>query len=349
MYLVTTQIDKINKIATPIIMVDGTVPGWLPRDIDFHFDHHRDNGSPIQIDEIPWWTWDNYKRRNGDALPTFVTTQVDADACVAAAFFQLLGIIPLPMPNKLMNKLRAIAWDCDHLYVPDELKEFSDFAAQCVAALKHGNSNLGRELSLPPNRKDWSIDQKELYTSTAFKIGTEWLMDAALGRKPFPGELGEAALYWKQVEDDEKMFLDSGRITYINQIVLIDCRGLSGKYIDPRASLRAIKKDWDKGERFSPITVTVRDVYLENILKGYSFTLGNFPQHPDLKFLDYIKGGIFNALTQAEKKINPSFESWGGRKTVGGSSWNNVSGLTPEQVIEIITNLLDLDPIIASK
>lgn len=110
-YLVTTKPIASDQ---PIIMVDGTVHGWTFKPGDRHFDHHKSGGAKVQIDEIPASVASSLQ---GSEI--FVTTQVDADACVAAAWCQVGDRIT----EEQKRKLRAIAWDCDHLSVPDELTE----------------------------------------------------------------------------------------------------------------------------------------------------------------------------------------------------------------------------------
>lgn len=323
-YLVTTRLEKIRG-DLQIIMLDGTVPGWTPKKDDFHFDHHRRGGAAIQIDEMPYSL-----SIKDDAI--IVTTQVDADACVAAAFAQLnWGKRSHLSVSDTLSKLRAIAFDCDHLCVPPELLAKADFAACAVAALKLSGNSLVDELGLPRDRKTWSLDDKERYSSEAFKRGTDWLIDASYGNRPFPGELGEATEYWQQVEHNTQMLIEQKRLKLYCDCLLIDYRGLGGQYIDPRCAIKATAH-WDIP---LPITLSVREVYIEGELFGYSYTLGTIPLHPLIDKLDYTLG-IFERLTHAERAIQPNADGWGGRKTVGGSGWNTPSHLTPQQVVDIV-------------
>jgi hypothetical protein len=130
-YVVTTHLKDLPTDRL-IVMVDGTVPGWSKSDKDLHFDHHRPQGKPVQILEIPEQT-----KISVDSC--FVTTQVDADACAAAAWLQLLQ---MDFPERLLSfakrKLVAIAYDCDHLGLPqtDEFADLDTFAKDAVATLK---------------------------------------------------------------------------------------------------------------------------------------------------------------------------------------------------------------------
>lgn len=320
-YLVTTRLEALPRNNEPIIMVDGTVPGWKPDNlVDYHFDHHRPGGASVQIDEIPrglpWYE-----------NSTFVTTQVDADACVAAAWVQIAE----DCSKEDERKLQAIAWDCDHLCVPRELSDLADFAAQAVAALKAGGELLAKELGLPADRKTWSVEDKEKYASLAFGRGTQHLIDACKGKRKFPGEEGEAAQYWQQVETDTAMLEKEGRVTQYRGCTIINMKGLGGKYIDPRCALRVVAKE---NLPMYPITVTQREIYTENQFKGFSYTIGVVPLHPLVERIDYTIE-TFAVLTNAEQISNPNNAPWGGRKTVGGSGWNSVSNLTPQDVIDL--------------
>lgn len=309
-YLVTTDINRVPF--SPVAMVDGTVPGWKKGQDDLHFDHHRTGGAPVQIDEI------SLINPIGDAY-TVVTTQLDADACVAAAYIQLY---PHVSPEH-QRKLRAIAYDCDHLFVPDELSDLADFAAQAVAAMKEVGFKIADELGLPKDRKLWGDDQRHEYYSKGFEQGTQWLIDAVKGFRPYPGELGEAASYWKEVKLCEGQILSENRIKFYKGAVIVDLRGID-KYVDPRAPLAALKRY--PLQRQIPVTLTQSN---RGGNGGYKYTLA------DISDGDLTKS-TFAALSVAEKKRNPNFDSWGGRKTVGGSSWNNPSLLEPSEVIDIV-------------
>lgn len=319
-YLVTT---KPLAIEQPIVMVDGTVPGWTFKPEDKHFDHHKPGGAKVQIDEIPASIASSFQ---GNEI--FVTTQVDADACVAAAWCQVGDRIT----EEQKRKLRAIAWDCDHLIVPDELSDLADFAAQAVATLKQESFKLVAQMGLPLQRKLWTEQQRLAYSSAAFEQGTQWLISALQGERPFPGEQGEAIQYWEQVEEQTQKLVEQERIFYIqtNQglFPVCDTREMNG-YLDPRCFLRAIATM----PNLLPMTLTVRNFKDGD---GYSYTLGCIPTHPQVERLDYTQN-TFTVLTEAERLKNPQTDSWGGRATVGGSPWNHASQLTPEEVVSIVS------------
>lgn len=329
-YLVTTNIKLLPE--TPIAMIDGTVPGYARREGDEHFDHHRLDGAQIQIDEIPLGL------KLEDEEYTFVTTQLDADACVAAAWLQLS---PNEVSDRDKQKLRAIAFDCDHLAVPDELSEFADFAAQAVAALKSEGFKLAEQLGLPVDRKEWTEEDKVSYASAGFKQGTEWLIDAAIGKRPYPGELGEAKEYWEQVQRDEQQFIGESRIDAYKGCLIFDMLGWNGRYVDPRASLRAAKRLRMDGL----ITLTRRQVKED----GWSYTIAaknkNLLSHYDafrkLTEAEAIKRDVDVELVNqywGQPVLNEKigFDPWGGREAVGGSGWRTPSLLTPEEVIHCL-------------
>lgn len=323
-YLVTTRLERLQQVTTPIIMVDGTVPGWKPIKHDSHFDHHRPNGKDIQVDEIPV----------GYPFPkdvTLVTTMVDADACVAAAWL-VLGQHPR-FDKDAIRKLRAIAYDCDHLAVPKSLEDLSNFALEAVAALKLQSEQLIEVLELPKDRKLWAIDQKEAFTSKAFEIGSNWLVDAVKGIRPWPGVKGEAEEYWQQIIVNTRRIIDEKRISVYRNCLLFDGRGMAGTYIDPRCWLRAV--EILELRPVNPITLIQREVFSKDKFLGFSYTLGTLPFHPGTKMLDYTHC-VFEDLSKLEKKNSLNSGKWGGRKTLGGSDWNIPSSLSPAEIIDCI-------------
>ncbi|MBD2083358.1 hypothetical protein [Leptolyngbya sp. FACHB-17] len=332
MYLVTTQADRIPT-DYQIIMVDGTVPDWEAKPGDLHWDHHRPNGADVQIDEIPAPKERSLiEEQSTHQPPCFVTTMVDPDACCAAAWVQL----PRPvLTDGTIAKLKAIAWDCDHLMVPEELKQYAEFAAKAVVALKHSSEGIAADLGLPPERKEWTEDHWQAYSSEAFRRGTEWLIEAAKGDCPYPGESGEAEDYWQQIEADTQMLIDEQRIRFIQtergEVAVCDQTSV-GQGIDPRSFYQAIPRLRDASAALlRPEAITVRD----HRSGGMQYTLGSIPLHPQQHSLDFTQG-VFDRLTQAELAKDPESGSWGGRRTVGGSPWNTASKLTVEAIVALL-------------
>ncbi len=330
LYLVTTEVSRI-PIGHQIVMVDGTVPGWKRNPQDLHWDHHRPQGADIQIDEMPVPTKSLMEDFAGQLPPCIVTPQLDADACCAAAWFQLPRSY---LKQETIDRLRAIAWDCDHLIVPEaKLSQWAEFAAQAVVALKTTGATIVTDLELPKDRHSWSPQQWETYFSEGFKRGTEWLIAAAQGKRPWPGEQGEAKNYWQRIERDASLLLAQNRIQLLptpwGAVAVGDLRDI-GHYVDPKSFNQAILSLADL-ESLRPETLLVR----EHKYGGIQYTLGCLPTHPQTKHLDYT-AGIFEHLTQAELAKDSSSEGWGGRRTVGGSGWNSPSHLTPEEVIALL-------------
>jgi hypothetical protein len=335
-YLVTTRVDRLPR-DRPIIMVDGTVPGWQPKPGDRHWDHHRPNGADIQIDEIPLPQSDSLLAEQVglqqtelgiELLPCFVTTMVDADACCAAAWIQLPRAV---LTVETIARLRAIAWDCDHLMVPADLNSYSEFAAKAGAALKASSEGIAAELGLPHERKQWTDEHWEAYSSLAFQRGSEWLIAAAKGERPYPGAQGEADDYWQQIEADTQMLLRENRIQFVQTdrgaIAICDVRSLNHS-VDPRSFYEALRS---APSPLRPETLMIRD----HRLGGTQYTLGSLPLHPDTPKLDFTQS-TFEHLTQAERAKNPLSDAWGGRRTVGGSAWNTPSGLTVADIIAVL-------------
>lgn len=331
-YLVTTQADRLPT-DHQIIMVDGTVPDWQAKPGDLHWDHHRPDGAAVQMDEIPMPEQQTLVEEQATHQPPcLVTTMVDADACCAAAWVQLPREV---LTSETIAKLNAIAWDCDHLMVPDDLQPYSEFAAKAVVALKANSEGIAADLGLPHERKEWADEHWEAYSSEAFRRGTEWLIAAAKGDCSYPGESGEADDYWQQIEADAQMLIDENRIRFVQtaqgDIAVCDQTSTSHA-IDPRSFYHAIPRLHNpSAAHLRPEALTVRD----HRAGGTQYTLGSIPLHPDQRRLDFTQG-IFDRLTQAEQAKNPESGSWGGRRTVGGSPWNTPSALTVEEIIALL-------------
>lgn len=336
-YLVTTRLEKVQEYqgkGYQVLMLDGTVPGFVPREgIDFVFDHHREGGSPVQILEMG-----DCPRPTENEKWVIVTPLLDADAIVAAVFALLS---PEDRSKALLSnvfsdkKLLAIAYDCDHLTVPPNLFHLGKFAANCVAALKGESEKLIPE-GFPASRRDWSLDQKDEFNSLAFEHGVNWLINAFIGFQAYPGENGEADAYWEKQGQYVSQILSEKRVRVYKDALIFDAKGMGGAYVDPRCWLRATAQMGIDPNEITPATLTQREVFIGGEFKGYSYTLAVFPLHRAVLAVDYTQG-TFQALTKAEKEIDPNSEGWGGRKTVGGSGRNTVSNLSPEQVIDIVT------------
>lgn len=330
-YRVTTDASSLPT-ERQTFMVDGTVPGWTPQPGDRYWDHHASGGAPIQIDGMPQPARAPLLDELSNCKPAqIVTPAIDADACVAAAYLQLA-------PQELAaarNPLAAIAWDCDHLGVPEPLSAWADFAAQAVATLKAESQAIATRLNLPADLHQWTQEQKQAYTSTCFQQETNWLLQAARGECPWPGEQGEAREYWQQVQCDRRELAD--HISLLQGVPLFDLRGIH-RYVDPRALLQALRDR--HGHAPSPCTLTVYDRP-----DGWGYTLGSDPMHPLASALDYTQG-TFGALNEAEtaKLGETPTDAWGGRATVGGSGRNTASALTPQEAVAIVQRVASAGP-----
>ncbi|MGI0483821.1 hypothetical protein ACN4EK_00215 [Pantanalinema rosaneae CENA516] len=332
MYLVTTQAEHLPT-DHQVIMVDGTVPDWQAKPGDLHWDHHRPGGADVQIDEIPLPDRATYLDAYAtDQPPCFVTTMVDADACCAAAWVQLPREVLTP---ETIARLQAIAWDCDHLTVPDALQSYAEFAAKAVVALKNVSEGIAADLGLPHERKEWSDADWDAYSSEAFRRGTEWLMAAAKGDCPYPGQQGEADDYWQQIAADAEMLIEEERIRFIKtdrgDVAVCDQTSTSHA-IDPRSFYQAILRVHESSTAtLRPEAITMRD----HRVGGIQYTLGSIPLHPEQPCLDFTQG-TFDRLSAAEQTKDPDSGAWGGRRTVGGSPWNTPSQLTVEEIVAIL-------------
>jgi len=327
-YVVTTRKEVLETLKADrwyIVGIDGTVPDAQSL-YDALYDHHRVGGAEIQIYEL------TSTPLQEPAVPSdklaITTTQVDADA-ICASYFYLKG---KNLSAKTVDFLCAISYDCDHLVVPPTYKEYATEAAMVVASLKEESNKLVSELKLPLDRKKWSIEDKEAFGSKAFEQGIQLIDKICKGEWDYKEK---AKPYWERVEANTQMILDQDRIYEYKGAVIFNAQGLGGQYIDPRCWYRALSKKNPEFKGF--LALTQREVYQDNLFKGYSYTLAKIPLSDSC--VDFTQG-LFELLSQEEKKKNPEADNWGGRATVGGSGWNKPSNLTPEEVIDTVNNWL---------
>jgi hypothetical protein len=339
-YLVTTDLHSLPS--TPIIMVDGTVPGWTPRAQDIHLDHHRPGGADVQIEEIP----DGLKLAAG---ATFVTTQIDADACAAVAWLQLAAMeLPHAQREAARLRLTCVAYDCDHLGLPAEPRysPYRTFAAAAVAALKESGGVIATALNLPADRRAWTEAERTAHASESFRQGSVHLIEAALGHRPWPGESGEAAAYFERMQAMRQQVYRHCRL--YRGCAVLDQRPLDD-FIDARLLV-----EWAR-EQGAPecVTLTVRDgVRLPNgrllpptATPLYSYTLGRVPLHArgSPRYSDL---GVWERLAAAEslwrheRGIALPATSWGGRNDVGGSGWRDPALSPPEAILDVVLTVL---------
>lgn len=346
-FVVTTRKETLEALQSQgyvLIGVDGTVPK-AQHLYDYLFDHHRPDGAAIQLDEMETLGFDP---REVSSKLCFVTTQVDADA-IAAAFrikkAQRFTFRPHPAYNNDPEKyrfLQAISYECDHIGVPNFLNAYADPAAMVVAALKEESETVVQQLGLSANRHNWSLEDQESYAAISFERGVDCIERLLEHYDDSDDPLkwdyrAIAQPYWQTVQANTQQIIAEKRITQYRDCLIFNQVGMTG-YIDPRCWIRASHQQGIYPHY--PITVTQREVWQDNEFKGYAYTLGTIPLHPRQKDFDYT-GGVFDALTKAERDRNPNADGWGGRATVGGSGWNTPSLLTPQEVIDIV---LSFDP-----
>lgn len=335
-YIITTELEDLMPFINSgyrIAMLDGTVPGWEPKPGDLHYDHHnKTSNAKVQIDEMP-------KPTGQELVDVCVSTLLDADAVVAAAYLQLSpGDLEGGTGTEAYSMLRAIAHECDHLFVDPRDEVNPDWAFKVVAAMKVASDALRKEMGLPKDRKEWSKEQRMLYYSTAFRQSVEHIIAAIRGERPFPGELAEADEYFNGLLAKRDELLANGCCSFINGIPYADTSDLRG-YVDPRAILMAWAK-LDPYMEYKPITLTRRS----HKNGGFQYTLGTVPGHPGQDKIDLTK--VFPVLSQAEMLVDnltdgtKSPDGWGGRVAVGGSGFNTPSLLQPQEVVGFVNALI---------
>lgn len=217
--------------------------------------------------------------------------------------------------------------------VPPDLLSLAEFATKAVVGLRSLSAPIAQTLHLPKDRQLWSAAQWQAYMSVNFQQGTEWLLMAARGERPWPGEQGEADYFLRSLKNDARQLVADGRISLLptvwDAISVCNLKEI-GRYIDPRAFHQALAT-MANFHQLRPETLMVR----EHKHGGIQYTLGCLPQHPQTPSLDYT-AGTFDRLSRAELAKDNTAEPWGGRRTVGGSGWNRTSFLTPEEVIALL-------------
>lgn len=338
MFVATTRKERLAQLKSEgyaLIGIDGTVP-QAQQLYDWLFDHHRQNGAAIQLDEMEPLGFDP---NNLSSKLCLVTTQVDADAIAAAFRIQFAqnfswDLNQLPTYKNDPEKyrfLRAICYDCDHLGVPEALSDYADAAAMVVAALKEESKQVVSELGLSEDRSQWNLQEKESYASVCFERGVNCLyklLEPSL-------EWNYSAIaqpYWETLQANTQKIIEQQRIREYRNCLIFNQAGMRN-YIDPRCWLRAYRKQGFEPK--FPVTVTQREIWMDGQFQGYAYTLGTIPLHPRQTEFDYT-AGVFEALTQTERERNPNANPWGGRAAVGGSGWNTPTNLTPEEVIDIV-------------
>jgi len=343
-FVVTTDVGKIPR-NRQVIMIDGTVPCWVRGPGDHHWDHHKPGCEAIQIDEIPLnqITCGEIRIRN-DAV--FVTTQLDADAVVAAASIVLAAQGHRDSFTVNLQKLRAIAWDCDHLALPPESHwdSLREFAAKAVAALKQeGFENL-KNKDLLGDQTNWPQEKKNRYQHTLnanFCDSVLWVVEACNGNYSWPGEQGEADAYFRKMEEQRPAV---GACCHVsNNIAVFDQSGFS-EYVDPRLLAQWVIQNCPT----ALATVTIRDGKAKaNQPKGWAdrvwaYTVGWTPGTSPM----FSTQGLWEHLTALENQsreshgIPPMTSGWGGREDVGGSSWNDAVITDPHTLVAQIRGFL---------
>lgn len=319
-------IEDIKKQQHNIIGVDGTVPR-CEHLYDYLFDHHRPSGKDIQMDEIVG---------NFDSVfletAVIVTTMVDADAICSAFMVGFQGEIC----SEFIQLLRAVSYDCDHLTVPAELAHHGREASMIVAALKEDSNALAKELGLPANRRTWTEEQRQDYQNRAFERGFGRIYEIMQGEWDYQAV---ALPYWETVEKNTREIIAKKLVSEYKGYLVFNGTEFT-QYIDPRCFIRAAHQ-MGYHRPAKPITLTVRDYIKDGKVQGYSYTIGAFPLHAELSKVDLTQH-VYYELSLAEYAKNPESGAWGGRKTVGGSPWNNGSTLAPEQVLDIVDKCQNL-------
>lgn len=341
-YLVTTDANQLPDC--PIIMIDNAVPNWKPRPgIDLHVGSLSSVSTSVHTDRVPLGFVAEYPYVEGidtskvesSDFVCIVSPEFTVSACATAAWVQLEKE---ELEDTAIGSLLSIAYDCDYFQVPNKFKVFSKFATKATVALELKAFEYETILELPKNPKERSPQQKRICSSLAFKMGTEWLIDAAKGSRPYPGEMGEATEYWRELVEIALIYLEESRLQIYNDALLIDNRGLNIGYIDPRSAYIAARNE---GLRYE-LSLVIKDSK-----EGYSYVLASSGLNLITKYNAFftltckeaIKRNVsLHLIEESWGKHNCSeligFDPWGGCEAIGESSNRSPSKLDPREVID---------------
>lgn len=217
----------------------------------------------------------------------------------------------------------------------------------------------------PKDYKDLSAAQAAFAENLSFKLCTEWLLRAIRGEEPFPGTTpGSVESFFETLQADVAealevqavKFLPAGEGDSQRLYAVIDSR-LIPRTIDCRVLYRTSETifpeicDGKFPQRLSPVTLSVQ----RNRSGGTTYTLGSFSSHPEWPELDLHRSGVYQALSEVERQEaelsgeNSVPEGWNGRRSVGGSGFNESSRLAVEQVLAIIHSCLVEQPSLVSQ
>lgn len=260
-YIVTNSIMRL-PLDLPIVSIGEEIAYWEPKPGDYSINRHK-SGKSLHILEVPYET-----RIPNNSV--FTATKVDAEICATAAWLQLLSMehedIDLERTEELESikrRLEAISFDCAYLSLVKPGDYFSDryvFAKEAVITLERFNEDLASKLNLPQNKREWSVAQKSSYDSAVFAINAQWLVDAALDLRDWPGSNGEVTdVYWRKYEQDGYTVDRISRMH--DNVAIVDIRGDRPEYdnLDPRHLIHWLKSQCDYTYCHQNFWLTVRD------------------------------------------------------------------------------------------
>jgi hypothetical protein len=290
-YLVNDSIK--NKIeGFQYISVDGNVIGN-----DIMFDHHKPNGAPVQMDELP----DEFLLSD---KTVFCTLNVDEDAVISTMILKNGGLSAFNGAQK--DELRHASLSCDQLIKPNALFYYlKDYGFQLQMKYFHGKKELNDQEKASFYSK--MVDFLEIY----MKHRSPLKLDPKFNGK-FEG------------------YLDKQRVRFFLigfQLINKNCG-----FIDISQTGAVSPHVMYELARQKSVEVILIKYSNKQNTNGSIFTIGIDPNSE----LDKEKiFPLFEELNALDPNID-DIHKWAGRAGVGGSPYKHGSGLTAGQIMNLL-------------
>ena len=294
---------------TQKFFVDGIIRDYPLQKTDHVWDHHRENGTDCQIQEMPLPNTSGSLLQELQTCPQaeVISPVYDPDAIIAGLHL-ILERKHLEDPI-VQQRMLAVSLACDHIIIPPyrypQLQKYTLLANKCIGTIYATRENWRQALRLSKFESRWSEEQEVRLESACFARMIQWFADAVRGHSPWPGEFEAISrTHWLRVSKLRQKILAQNLISLQNNVVVFDARELPSR--DPRAAYAAIRRLKLDGH--------LRLLTIWQNYSGSKFTFWTNPDHPEWSEFSYHAFiSEFNAYTGT---------SGGGRRTWGGSDWD---------------------------
>lgn len=264
-----SHLAEARSSDSPQEIMLGDPGNWKYKTGDYLINNRRSGGPDVILLEIA-------NSINLSDRVIFVTNELSASVCAAAALIQLLdrvkvGSFSSSAAELARLRLLLIAYQSETYQIPfvyasqSEYTEAYLFSCRVEAVYHSEAEQIRTELKLSANPNLWTQGSEVVHQSTLFERFTEALLKAALGVAYWPGESKQDRLridnYTQQYKLNISKFCD--RFSVFENVAIMDARGCDGT-INPRHLI-----NW--AQQFAPeayMTLTVQDAKLNLIDAG---------------------------------------------------------------------------------